>query len=463
MAKNFTVAKFGGVSVKDAPALLRCAEIIKNHPETKVIVVSATSGTTNQLLKLAEMIAENTATGLGLHDHDILETMHDIMRRHKLIMHELNAEPSIQSAIEDLDESFQATITNLIKAATITQPHVDALISYGEMYASYLMLAALQNQGQEASWFDVRHIMITDDNFSRAKPDIDRLHTLSFEYLIPKTDNSLVVTQGFIGRSVSGQTTTLGRGGSDFTAALLAEACQASSLHIWTDVASIYTADPRIVHTAKPIHTLTFLEAAEMAAFGTKVLHPSSMVPAIRQDIPIYVASSREPGRAGTWIQPDQHTPPAIRAITVRNNQKLITLNSLKMQHAHGFLEKVFGILAEHKISIDLVTTSQVSIAFTLDQPMQLTDTIINALSEYADVEVQSNLSCISVVGSQMTANSKLGRQILESLAGTSIRMLCHGASSHNICFLVDGREANKIISHLHNQFIDKSAQNLAA
>ncbi|MDI9229624.1 aspartate kinase, partial [Serratia bockelmannii] len=201
----------------------------------------------------------------------------------------------------------------------------------------------LRERQVNAEWFDVRKVMRTSDRFGRAEPDVATLKELSTAQLAPRVAEALVVTQGFIGSEGKGRTTTLGRGGSDYTAALLGEALQASRVDIWTDVAGIYTTDPRVVPTAKRIEEITFEEAAEMAIFGAKVLHPATLLPAVRSDIPVFVGSSKDPAAGGTRVCNETQNPPLFRALALRRKQTLMTLHSLNMLHAHGFLAEVFA------------------------------------------------------------------------------------------------------------------------
>lgn len=223
------------------------------------------------------------------------------------------------------------------------------------------------------TWFDVRNIMQTNDKFGKAEPNQQQLKRLANKYLLPKLQEKLIVTQGVIGQDEAGRTTTLGQGGSDYTAALIAEALSFAQVDIWTDVASIYTTnpciitDPHIIASDKSISAITFNEASEMAVFGAKIFHPAKLLPAIRAGIPVFVGSRQIIEKSGTYICTSTKKLPQFRALTIRRKQTLLTLHSLNMLHARGFLAEAFTLLSQHHISVDLITISEVSIALTLD------------------------------------------------------------------------------------------------
>ena len=266
----------------------------------------------------------------------------------------------------------------------------------------------------------------------------------------------MIVTQGFIGEDGLGNTTTLGRGGSDYSAAILADALDGNDLSIWTDVIGIFTTDPRITAQARPIPEISFDEAAEMATFGAKILHPATLIPAMRQNIPVFVGSSKEPELGGTRIQQTVDSNPTYRSISLRREQTLVTVKSPAMLHASGFLAKVFGILAEHELSVDLITTSEISIALTFDNPTGSTQTLITGavvkeLEKFCEVTVERGLSLVAVIGNDMHLTKGIGRTIFDNLTEYNVRLICHGASENNLCFLVAQNEANKVVQKLDN------------
>lgn len=262
------------------------------------------------------------------------------------------------------------------------------------------------------------------------------------------------VTQGFIGQTLSGSTTTLGRGGSDYSAALFAEGIKATTLEIWTDVAGVATTDPRICPDAVVIDEISFKEMSELATFGAKVLHPSTLLPAIRSHIPVLVASSFEPQKPGTWVRKEVKNSPLIRAMALRKNQTLVTVSTPEMLHTHGFLFQIFKIFNDHKISIDAITTSEISVSVTLDHADSLNKSLIEELGKIAEVQVENNLSLVSLIGNNINHTPGLAKKIFEAITDVNVRMICYGASRHNFCFLVDETKGNEVIQKLHRQFV---------
>lgn len=433
----------------DAEAMKRCASIIKDDPDKKVIIVSATSGTTNLL---TEFIAEHSVEQRKAITEQIRE-------KHLKICKDLDVS-------DTTSESVMALLDDLAAIASkkqITTPSLaDEILAFGEMLSSRIF-ADLVDVIHETpvDWIDVREIIKTDSTFGSAEPDIDVIARAAANRLTARLGERKVISQGFIGSDESGKTTTLGRGGSDYSAALIAEAIDADVLEIWTDVTAVYTTDPRIVPSARPITEISFDEAAELSVFGAKVLHPATMVPAIRKNIKVYVGSSIEPDKPGTWIMRDTKSKPVIRAISLRRNQTLLTLHSLDMLHRYGYLAKIFEILSKHKISVDLVTTSEVSVALTLDSDIsapgnhKITEQVLDELRQFCELEISRNLSLVALVGNNLDATAGLSGPVFGSLENINVRLICHGASSHNLCFLVSEKEAENVIKKLHKRFIE--------
>ncbi|MDX1642276.1 MAG: lysine-sensitive aspartokinase 3, partial [Balneolaceae bacterium] len=343
------VAKFGGTSMADLTAMKRCASIVSSDPDKKIIVVSATAGTTNLL---TELCTEESVA-------DRLEIVSTIKEKHHSICEQFG---NPQPLLDDINSLLSELESISSRKQIMSKMLRDEILSFGERLSSKIFTEVLKDvNGDEVKWMDARTVIKTDNRYGSAEPDIDEIAKASYEKLQPLLKDASVVTQGFIGSDSKNTTTTLGRGGSDYSAALFAEAVDADVLEIWTDVTAIYTTDPRIVHDARPITEISFDEAAELSVFGAKVLHPATVVPAIRKNIRVYVGSSIYPEKPGTWIVRDTKEKPVIRAISLRRRQTLLKVHSLDMLHRYGFLAKLFQVLADHKISVDLVTTSEVS------------------------------------------------------------------------------------------------------
>ncbi|SHF22046.1 lysine-sensitive aspartokinase 3 [Vibrio gazogenes] len=445
----FNVAKFGGTSVANFEAMSRCAAVIESNPDTKLVVSSACSGVTNLLVELANGVQDTERRT------SILEQLANI---HFSIIESLQEQDSVKEAVQAILD----TVTSLADAASFQTSNklTDHLVACGELISTHILTQVLKERGIDAVRFDIRDVLRTDDYYGRAEPQVEATGMQAKEKLAPLCKKHLVVTQGFIGSDEQGNTTTLGRGGSDYSAALIAEAVQASGLEIWTDVPGIYTTDPRIVPNAAPIPEISFNEASEMANFGAKILHPSTLLPALRHGIPVFVGSSKEPEKGGTWIRKRVENSPYFRALALRANQTMVTIRSAKMFHAYGFLAKVFEILAKHKISVDLITTSEISVSITLDK----TDTAGGApelpaaaraeLEELAHIEVERNLSLVALIGNHMETKG-YAKEVFSTLGDYNMRMICYGASDHNLCFLVDADDAKSVIQKLHQDLFE--------
>ncbi|MCR3902435.1 lysine-sensitive aspartokinase 3 [Aeromonas hydrophila] len=445
------VAKFGGTSVANAAAMNNCADVVLANPATRVVVLSASAGVTNLLVALAQGDLDEAGQEAQL-------------ARLTEIQQAILTELGDPGDLSDLIHGQLGEIRTMARQAHL---HTDAeladrIIACGELMSTRLFTELLRQRGVKACWQDARQLLRTDSRFGKASVDLAATRALCQAALGPLLGDSLIITQGFIGADGDGRTTTLGRGGSDYSAALLAEALDAGSIEIWTDVPGIYTTDPRLVTRARPIPEISFVEAAEMATFGAKVLHPATLQPAVRQDIPVFVGSSKDPAAGGTWIRASTRTNPLFRAVALRRNQVLVTLHSLNMFHAYGFLAEVFGILARHRISVDLITTSEVSVSLTLDhtgsqsngEPI-LGDKVLAELGQLCKVQVETGLALVALIGNRMSEAAGVGSQVFDAIREHNIRMICYGASAHNLCFLVKENEAGHIVNRLHQELLD--------
>ncbi|MGZ0722684.1 lysine-sensitive aspartokinase 3 [Kluyvera cryocrescens] len=444
------VAKFGGTSVADFDAMNRSADVVLSYASVRVVVLSASAGVTNLLVALAE----------GLEASERQAKLDAIRAIQYAVLERLSNPAVIRDEIERLLENLAALAETA--ASETSTALTDDLVSHGELMSTLLFVEILRERRVQAQWFDVRKVMRTSDRFGRAEPDVAALSELATQLLAPRLSEGLIITQGFIGSESKGRTTTLGRGGSDYTAALLGEALHATRVDIWTDVPGIYTTDPRVVPAAKRIDEIAFEEAAELATFGAKVLHPATLLPAVRSDIPVFVGSSKDPKAGGTLVCNETANPPLFRALALRRKQTLLTLHSLNMLHSRGFLAEVFGILARHNISVDLITTSEVSVALTLDTTGStstgdtlLTQSLLMELSALCRVEVEENLALVALIGNDLSKACGVGKEVFGVLEPFNIRMICYGASSHNLCFLVPGAEAEQVVQKLHHNLFE--------
>ena len=453
------VSKFGGTSVGSYEAMSRSANIIADNPQRNWVVISATSGTTNELLRMCSLPL-NMDEGDGL--------LEQISRRHLDIASQCSFKKEATKAVE---ECMCNLLAHLSKQQTSNKQSetewIDTLLAFGENLSTQLFAWVLREKNLDVQLEWAGDFICTDSRFGSAAVDLEATYAKLRHFLSSnegfRSDHKpgkVLLTQGFIGADVQGRTTTLGRGGSDYSAALFAEALGAECLEIWTDVAGIYTTDPRVVPTAHAIDEISFDEAAELSIFGGKVLHPATMKPVRRANIPVRVASSMEPELSGTKIVTGPLNRPMVRALSVRKEQTLMTLHSLEMSNQPGFLAKVFSILSEHRISVDLVTTSEVSVSLTLDtahkasNKVELSEAVLCALNDFCDVEVEYNLALVAVIGNAMNKTSGISGQLFSTLKYYNIRLVCHGASANNVCFLVQESDAEAVVQTLHQSFI---------
>jgi aspartate kinase len=460
MAK-LIVSKFGGTSMGDAACMRRSAEVSFKQGST-LIAVSATSGTTNDLIALGR-----AAEGQSWTEAEVL--VKKIINRHNAIADDLIVSADARKLLATLLEEMQSLAKGIHLLRDCSVKAMDTLMSLGERLSSVLfteaMIQVLKNKGsnKQAVLFDVRKVLRTDDNFGKAKPLTQEIESLCQQQLGNlREGNKVICTQGFIGMTEDGHTTTLGRGGSDYSAAILAEGVHANILEIWTDVAGIATTDPRLCERAKSIDEISFKEASELATFGAKILHPATLLPAIRKNIPVFVGSSFDPEARGTWIQKDVDDHPLIRAMALRKKQVLVTLSTPEMLHAHGFLFQLFKVFNDHKVSIDAITTSEISVSVTLDDSAFLNKKLIADLAQFAEVHVEENLSLISLIGNNINHTPGLAKRVFDSIPDINVRMICLGASKHNFCFLVSEDQGPEAIRRLHESFIEASAAEMA-
>jgi len=451
---KIVVSKFGGTSMGDASCMLRSAEVSFKQ-NSSIVVVSATSGTTNDLIELGK-----TSQAKSWSEAEVIVAK--IRQKHLKIAEDLKISSDSQTKLTTLFEEMESLARGIHLLKDCSVKAMDTLMSLGERLSSVLFTEAmkqvLQKKGSplKAELFDVRDVLRTDETFSKARPLTAEIASLCERHLGHiRQHKTITVTQGFIGRTEDGMTTTLGRGGSDYSAAILAEGVRADILEIWTDVAGIATTDPRLCPKAKPIDEISFKEASELATFGAKVLHPATLLPAIRKNIPVFVGSSFDAEAKGTWVRKEVQQHPLIRAMALRKKQVLVTLSTPEMLHAHGFLCQIFKIFNDHKVSIDAITTSEISVSVTLDDSTLLNKKMIADLSEIADVQVEENLALVSLIGNNINHTAGLGKQIFETIADINVRMICLGASKHNFCFIVNEEQGPLAIQKLHQKFIE--------
>ena len=451
--QKLVVSKFGGTSMGSDSTMLKCAQIVcANH--SKIAVVSATSGTTDLLLLLIKVATDK--------DWNQCESIFfQLKEKHLQIAANLKIAESTKEILQQSFVELETITRGVFLLGECTDRARDQILSLGEYLSSLLFAEAIKiSSKKEVLWIDIRKVLITDNNFGKASPIIEFIAENAKKILNLENPNQIYVTQGFIGATEDGITTTLGRGGSDYSAALIAEAMNADTLEIWTDVSGIATTDPRICSKAQIIHEITYAEAAEMAYYGAKVLHPTTLAPAVRKDIPVFVGNSFKPEEGGTWIKNIVENQPLIRAITQRKQQALLTISTPKMLNAFGFMGKVFDIFARFHVSIDCVTTSEIAIAISLDNEIAENKKLLKDLAVIGEVKIENGFNLISLIGNELLNKQGLAQEILNTLGLIPIRMLSIGASQVNFNFLIKEEHASTSINLLHQHFIEGQHEN---
>jgi aspartate kinase len=445
------VLKFGGTSVGDAEAIARTGRIVATRASKgAVVVVSALGGVTNVLIGLAEQAARGHLIGA-------IRAVEGLRERHLA-----QAEALLGSSADAVDTcaELSAMIDELAHLAEalatlgdLTPRSLDAISSYGERMSSLLCVAAFVKQGIPAVHVDACQVMITDAVFSHAEPQGDDIADACRNSVIPLVrDGKIPVLGGFIGSAKgTGITTTLGRGGSDYSASLFGAAMHADAIEIWTDVDGMLTADPRVVPGARLIEQIAFDEASELASFGAKVLHPNTIAPAVRLGIPVYVLNSRRPEGRGTKIT-FEAPKRAVSAIAGKNNVTLVKVGSPRMLLTEGFLRSLFEIFERHRTSVDVVATSEVSVSLTVDDASSL-EAIVGDLRSLGDVSVERNRGIVAVVGGAIADGGEAMARALGALGDVRIHMLSLSATGINLTMVVDDEQVKPAMQRLHAAF----------
>ena len=444
------IAKFGGTSVADSEAIGRMIDIVRSRiPERPVIVVSALAGVTDGLLSLAAQAETEEPATLD-------QALRALLDRHVQIAHSLpGAEAALDSILAD-GEALRLELKDL-RDRRPSPAQLDAIAGRGELWSSRLVAGALSGAGVNVTWIDVRPIMVTDARFTRATPYMQVINTRARECLRPLCQAGQVpVTQGFIGATATGASTTLGRGGSDFTAALLGAALEVSRVEIWTDVDGLMTADPRIVPSARTLKAASYEEAAELATFGAKILHPATALPLVRSGIPIVILNSRHPDRGGTTIEPEavveQVGDSPIRSISWKQGITVINIRAPRMLGAFGFLRALFEIFERHETVVDVLASGEISISITIEDRSRLTP-LLRDLEELGEVWVEERRAIIAVVGIGLRNTPGLAARVFNAVWPANVEVISQGCSSINMTFVVRQEDGPDVVRRLHREF----------
>jgi aspartate kinase len=449
------VIKFGGTSVGDADAIARTAAIVRGRLARKpVVVVSALAGTTNALIE----IADRSSSGQLIVALSVLE---GLRTRHLEVIEELlGGDPRHDEVLSETGVLFDE-IAHLAEALSVlghqTPRSHDAVASMGERLSAPIVAAALARAGLPAIWVDARTVMATTDEFGRATPRADEIAVACRAILLPLVrDGKVPVLGGYIGATAAGVTTTLGRGGSDYSASLFGAALEAEAIEIWTDVDGMLTADPRVVPQARLIEHIRFDEAAELASFGAKVLHPNTIAPAVRKGIPVFVFNSRKPEGTGTRITFDAPRLP-VRAIAGKTKVVVVKVRSPRMLATPGALRAIFEVFERNGTSVDVVATSEVSVSVTIDDDQHL-DAIVAQLSAFGDVAVERGRGIIALVGSSLGMSTPTMARGLAALGELRLHMVSLSATGINLTLIMDGDDVHEGMRRLHAAFFEQGA-----
>jgi len=451
---KLVVMKFGGTSVEDAAAIGRTAGIVAGRVadgKSPVVVVSAMSKVTDQLLRAAAAAAQGDRAGA-------LALSSRLRARHCDTARDLVKEKADCAALVcTIDEKF-ATLDEVLRGlAAIREltPRVsDLIVSYGERLSSRIVAAAFRARGIDAAHVDAREIIVTDSGFQKAAPLDDIIEKRAQEKLMPLLDEGKVpVMGGFIASNEAGLTTTLGRGGSDYTGALVGGALDSETIEIWTDVDGIMTADPRVCSDALRVKVISFEEAAELAYFGAKVLHPATILPAVKKNIPVVVLNSRNAACEGTRIiSVAPHCKSPFKSIAVKRKLTIIDIVASRMLMSHGYLSKIFAIFDKYKCPIDMVSTSEVSISVTVDSNASLPE-IDAELKMLGDVTYEGKKALVCMVGEDIRGQNGIAAQVFNAIRHINMRMISQGASEINMSFMIEEDDADEAVRSLHAAF----------
>lgn len=447
MANALVIMKFGGTSVQDAPAIRRLVEIIESRKGfRRLVVVSALAKVTDSLVALSKECEQG-------HRPQALARVEELKSRHLSVAKELGLNGEELTRISDLFLDLETFVSALSALREVSPRSKDRLMSTGELGSSILVAGALQQSGPVAL-IDSRSYIVTDSQYGAAQVDFSATKK-QLSALAWAEDDDVKITQGFIGRDQNGVTTTLGRGGSDYSAAVYGTCLSAAKVEIWTDVDGILTTDPRMVPDATILPKMHFSEAAELAYFGAKVLHPATIYPALEKRIPVWILNSKNPSAQGTEITfSDERSLAGISGIAFKRNVTLVNIYSTRMLGAHGFLKSVFDIFARCQLSVDLISTSEVNVSLTLDGNFapEMLAKAKEELEQVAQVEIHTGRSVVAVVGRGIRTTPGLAGQIFSEIADTNVQMISMGASELNISFVIEDGALQTVVQRLHKK-----------
>jgi len=432
------IMKFGGTSVGQPQRMHHVANLITADAEEKIVVLSAVSGTTNALVDISLHLSRGDKAG-ARQKIDALENVYQ-----QFINELVKSASSKNAAQEVLKEHFE--FLNIILKISYSEALNKDILAQGELLSTKLFSAYLTEQGVQHVVLPAIEFMIIDVD---DEPQIGNIKVRLLQMLQQYRQEKLFITQGFICRNAKGEVDNLKRGGSDYSASLIAAALGASSCEIWTDISGMHNNDPRIVDNTLPVEQLSFDEAAELAYFGAKILHPASIWPAQQYNIPVRLLNTMEPQAKGTLISEDSFSK-GVKAVAAKDGITAIKIKSSRMLLAYGFLRKVFEVFEKYRTPIDMITTSEVAVSVTIDNEMAL-NKIIKELEVFGVVDVDKEQAIISIVGNEIASDADTLKKVFNSLSGIDVRMVSYGGSAHNISLLVPSHEKVQVLQQLNS------------
>lgn len=448
------VMKFGGTSVANFEAITRTIFIIGGKLDQKpVVVVSALSKVTDLLYRISDAAALRNVT-------ETKELLSQLRQRHVDLAAELLAQSMMKdeaiAKVNALCDALESIAMAVCSLGELSDRNKAIIISNGEYLSSTIIAYAMNSKGIRTKWVDARGMMVTNNSYLKAEPDMAAIVEKVPGVVADAYEGmDAIITQGFVGVTKEGEPTVLGRGGSDYSASLIGLAVDAERIEIWTDVDGVRTADPRSVKNTKYLEKISFEEAAEMAHFGAKVLHPLTIEPAVKKNIPIYVLNSMNPSGKGTAILRNELIEDGVKSVSFKENIKVINIFSTRMINTSGFLRRVFEIFSESKVSVDLISTSEANISVTVDASQNI-DPVVAELSEFADVIVDDDKSQVSVIGKNIVRLNGMLKKTFTPLKKCNVYMISQGASFVNISFVVDREELAEVVQDLHDHLFDQ-------
>jgi aspartate kinase len=455
------ICKFGGTSVADRPAIERLIAIIRAarqaaiQPESTdwrgpVVVVSALGGATDRLLGMAAEAGAGDIDGAVQH-------LRALTARHMEVAGVVT-NAAERTAVETFIQQEFAALERIIGALgvlrEVTPRWLDAIAATGEIVSSRIVASALSSHGLSAAWIDARKAIVTANEHTAAAPLWPETTTALQKTVDPElVARRIPVIGGFVGATKDGMTTTLGRGGSDYSAAIIGACLGASEIQIWTDVDGMLTADPRIIRDVRVVPHLSFDEASELAYFGAKVLHPSTILPAVEKNIPVRILNTMRPDGAGTVITAEapRHGRP-LTAIACKRNITVVSVTSTRMLQAHGFLRRVFEVFERNTTPVDVVTTSEVSVSMTVDDNRRV-EAITRELQEFASVQIDEGMAMISAVGESLRSDPATAVSVIAALGRLPLRMVSQAASRRNVTVVLSDSDLPTAVTRLHAHF----------